>query len=644
MAAALLVAAAAPLAVATRELGRQQFPFWVGALLVAGVATAAGATLVGSARERLARPMPVPRHPRVPVLGVSCVFALGAWFASGSGDYTILNLALWPAALAAWLFGWWPVHRPEWRLPRPAASTLLALAFVVALAVFFRFHLLHEVPGEPTSDHAEKLLDIRDVIHGDHSIYFQRNGGREPAQFYVSAALIKWFGLAFSWQTLKLGTAAVGVLAVVAILFLGRELAGLPGGIAAATLAAVSRWPVGDDRLGLRFPYAILASALTLLFLLRYLRGGDRRHALAAGVLLGLGLHGYATYRVWVVGLVLFFAVAAFGEWKRAASWRRCVADCLLAYGTAFMAAIPLVHYAVQHPDVVFARMTDRAAASFTADQFLRNTWNGLLAFHWRGDVSWNVAVPNQEFLDPVMGALLLGGAAIVVVLAFRRSLAALTLVLVSQVLLLSSTLNFGFPIENPSANRLSVAVPLVFAVAALPVAVFWDAVGQSSLSPRLRPLLRPLAAVALGAALAVAARIDYDSYFHDYRRTYLESAENTSEVAAAIRAEHASLERTFLVGYPHWLDARNLALALGDLDWWPSHAVFPGAVIPDSPSGGKAVYALFDADVSSRRELERLYAGGRYQQYRSAVPGDEFGLYVVDPSRAGMAVQSRNG
>jgi hypothetical protein len=623
------------LVVVSWALSHQRFQVSAAALFVAGVTLTATAAFSSGMREERVRRARLPRPVRLPWLVLACALAAGAWVASGTGVYTRWNVVLWISALVTWIVAWWPGESSLPRgVPRPSRATVVSLGAVLSLAVFFRFYLIHDIPGEPTSDHAEKLLDVRDVIRGYHPIYFARNGGREPAQFYVSAAMVKWLGFGLSWQTLKIGTAAVGVVAVLAVYLLGRELGGPAVAVTAATIAAVSRWPVADDRHGLRFPYAILASALILLVLLRYLRLRRRTEALAAGVLLGLGLHGYATFRVWLVGAAGFFLVAAVGG-LREGDWHVPLLDGLLAYVTAFVAAIPFVHYSVQHPDLVFTRMTDRLAGGgdeSTLRLFLHNTWNGLLAFNWRGDVGWPVSVPYRPFLEPVTGALLLAGMAILFVLVARRALVGVALLITSQVLLLSSTLNFGFPIENPSANRLSVGVPFVAVVAALPVAV-----GFTSLSALCARLVdgRRYAVAAVGVAVAVCALaaivwLNYTSFFDDYRRSYLVSSENTSEVAAAIKQERAPLARTFMLGYAQWLDGRNLAIALGDFDWYVDHAIPQGSTIPAPRPGAKIVYALALGDTGDLDGLERRYPAGTARLVKSTRPSHDFVLFVV--------------
>jgi len=64
----------------------------------------------------------------------------------------------------------------------------IAVVAVFALLVWFRFANLTGIPGEMVSDHAEKLLDVVDILNGQNSIFFPRNTGREALQFYLAAA------------------------------------------------------------------------------------------------------------------------------------------------------------------------------------------------------------------------------------------------------------------------------------------------------------------------------------------------------------------------------------------------------------------------------------------------------------------------
>src|SRR5690606_2093556 len=166
---------------------------------------------------------------------------------------------------------------------------LTALVAILVIAGFFRFYDLQRLPPEMTSDHAEKLLDVRDVLEGEYRIFFPRNTGREPAQFYLTALLAGPLGLGLSHMALKVGTAIIGWLTVALTYVVARRGLGAPQLVAliSTALLAVSKWHTEITRVGLRFPYAPFAVALLLVFLFRAVRHNDRRDWLLSGVALG---------------------------------------------------------------------------------------------------------------------------------------------------------------------------------------------------------------------------------------------------------------------------------------------------------------------------------------------------------------------
>ncbi len=119
------------------------------------------------------------------------------------------------------------------------------------------------------SDHAEKLLDVGEVLQGQFSIFFPRNTGREAIQMYLTAAVSMLFGTGLSFMSLKLGTALAGIFALPFIYLLAKEIGGRRLGLLAFFLAAVAYWPNVISRVGLRFPLYPLFVAPMLYFIIK---------------------------------------------------------------------------------------------------------------------------------------------------------------------------------------------------------------------------------------------------------------------------------------------------------------------------------------------------------------------------------------
>ena len=140
----------------------------------------------------------------------SLIFLVLAFFSFSNNQFTYKNLFFWISGIALFIFSIWQSKEKSPKTQKPLFSFYLVCFLIVLITGFFRFHLLNQVPGEMFSDHAEKLLDVMDILDGKAPIFFIRNTGREALQFYLTAAIIKIFKTGISFTSLKLGTVFLG--------------------------------------------------------------------------------------------------------------------------------------------------------------------------------------------------------------------------------------------------------------------------------------------------------------------------------------------------------------------------------------------------------------------------------------------------
>ena len=167
---------------------------------------------------------------RVPPLIAGIIVLFVAFWAfsknpqTGEFLYNGLNLLLWFTGIGLVLAGlWMPApdwaglwagfkgffKRENWEIKITPHAVLVVLVFLVA--VFFRTTRVGEVVPEMFSDHAEKLLDVYDVLQGHSKIFFERNTGREGLQFHLIAWTVKLFGTGISFLSMKIGTIFFGI-------------------------------------------------------------------------------------------------------------------------------------------------------------------------------------------------------------------------------------------------------------------------------------------------------------------------------------------------------------------------------------------------------------------------------------------------
>ncbi|MEX0880963.1 MAG: glycosyltransferase family 39 protein [Thermoanaerobaculia bacterium] len=579
---------------------------------------------------------PPARAPRWIPLGLSFAAAGVCWWQMPAEEFRLSGVLAWGAAIALWLWAWWSSPKAA-AVPQPAPAGRWAaggaLAAILLAAAFFHFHELAGVPGNPVSDHAEEILDMRDLLEGRHAIYFFRNLGLPPAHFYWTATLIEIFGLPLHYLTLKIATAAFGLLTILGVYLMGRELGGAGLGLPAAALVAWGKWPFSLARPGLDYPYPVALTAFAIWLLLRYLRRGDRLSALAAGAAIGAGLYTYTPFRVVPLLVPLALILALCDRRRRGGRWR-VVADGLLIAGTAASVFLPLGKFMLvgEHREFFWSRVVTRATSVEQAiageplQIFLDNLGNMAKAFHWRGASTWTMLQENDPFLDVVSGGLLLAGLVLALAYVALRSWRWAWLLPAIILLTLPSTLVIAFPNENPSLNRAGPAIPVVFLLVALPFAYLARGFSRERLVPRVAGL----AALAAGAVFSVQQNAH--AYFVRFGASYDHLIEHSMEMAEVIkqyRARGVPISQTYLLAADFWVDARNIAFELDDPGWSDTHNI----VSPKVPEGLEArplVFLYRSTDTERFEKLRELYPGGTGRTISQTHPDRNFAVYVV--------------
>ncbi|MGD8849323.1 MAG: glycosyltransferase family 39 protein, partial [Anaerolineales bacterium] len=340
--------------------------------------------------------LPVHMHAvrvRLPFLVISIFSFLMTFLTAGDNRFDAFTFYPWIIGMVSIVYAFWEGDLPHvlfWKKLRSwqamggistritTWSILLLLAF--GLSVFFRAYRISGVPAEMVSDHAEKLLDVIDVLNGQNSIFFPRNTGREALQFYMAVATYKLFGTGISHLTLKIGTVAAGILTLPFIYLLGKEVADRKTGLFAMILAGIAYWPNVISRVGLRFPLYPLFVAPAMYYLVRGIRRRSLNDFLLMGFFVGASLHGYSPARV--IPILMTVGVLLYLLHRDAKGQRLQVLSYLVAAGlVALVVLTPLARVAIDRPDELIYRMATRMG---TTEQplpgsalmiFLQNVW-----------------------------------------------------------------------------------------------------------------------------------------------------------------------------------------------------------------------------------------------------------------------------
>lgn len=403
-----------------------------------------------------------------------------------------------------------PLFEP--RFP-PWWEALLLLA-ILAAALWFRSGGITAMPPGIFIDETNSALDALRILEGRGDSLFGAGWFETPNGFvYLQTLFIRLLGTTF--LAVKVQSILPGVLTVLALYFLARELFGVRPALFAAAFLAFNRWHFNMSRWGWNEVYPPLLQTLALLFILR----GARRRSLGdwalAGLFLGLGMYTYLAIRMAVIAIALYLLYRILVE---RGFLRRSLAGMVVFAALYALTFAPLAVTYIKDPFTLLNR-TRQISIQHDIDMAggdLQPLWQSvrrhLEMFHIAGDANPRHNLPLAPMLDPITGAFfLLGlGWALWRWRDHRRGL----LLIWIPVTLLGGVLSRL--VEAPQAYRVLAVTPAL----ALLAGDAYDLALRSLVAPARRyHLWRWLWAIIAVVGLIAAGWINYDFYFQRQAR-----------------------------------------------------------------------------------------------------------------------------
>ena len=636
-----------------------------------------GPTVIGGGAARPLLVLPeVQLSIRAIMSGLAFLLSISTYIFTGNNTFSALGFFSWVLSIVLWMItlserspevliadaqDWFadvPTRTHNWT--RLNLIPLVAFVAIIGVSIFFRVYRLDSVPKDMTSDHVEKVLDAYDVSLGNFHVFFPHNGGREALQFYFIPLVAVIFRTGFTFISLKIASVLEGLALIPLMIWLGREVIDSETGFFGAALLSISWWHTMLSRLALRIVLTPLVFTPILITLIRGIRTGARKWWLWAGFWMGVGMYAYQSLRITPLVAIIAFVIAVAGPIIRAVVARvRKQMDAptlqvvatntitrqslnLLCSGIVVIAVfMPMLRFWHDDPGDLWNRVVNRMTSSEVPIQgsptevLFENYIKALGMFNVKGDTSWFSAVPNAPMFDAITGAMfILGIIAWLVRLRVRRDPVDIFLISAGLVMLLPSALAIAFPIENPSTTRASAVIPIVFLVAAWPLALIhqrWGAV----LGIRTGSLLAGVLTLLL---LAGAALSNYHRYFVEYDDSYRHGAMNPGEVARAVRdviGPNGSMKGVWLQGWPFWHDYRAIGIEAGDITFQNAIIDVPTLEtyltnLSDKFDVRPLIFIVNPEDVEALSILKQHFPTGKPHSYHSQTEGRDFILFIV--------------
>ena len=371
------------------------------------------------------------------------------------------------------------------RLRRFSLVALLLLATALRIVGLDNFPTPQGAtpPGLEHDEVAHWLIN-RDILAGNHAIYFTEAYGHEALYHYLQAG----FGALVGDHALglRLPSAYLGVLLVAVGYALGRRLFGERVGWWSAAFLAVLFWPVFYSRLGLRAIALPVVSGLSAWVWWRAwaVQGGRRagRLWLVAGALAGLSLHTYMAGRAVPIFYALFTVYLALFHRPAFRARRR---GLLLFWLALAAVALPLAGFLLTNPgaEVRIAEVDAPLQALLAGDPrpVLANAVAIAGGFVVRGDSLWRQGIAGRPVFDPVLGLLFYVGIALCL-WRWREPRHAFALLWLAAAAIPSLV-----TVDAPSTIRMINALPLL-----MPLPLLALAAGERLLQAHQRSPVKP--------------------------------------------------------------------------------------------------------------------------------------------------------
>jgi 4-amino-4-deoxy-L-arabinose transferase-like glycosyltransferase len=417
--------------------------------------------------------------------------------------------------------------------PKPWQEALMLL-FIISVAIWFRLHLIHQMPPGVFIDETNAAMDALHTLEGRADSLFGTGWFETPNGFiYLQTLFFRLLGASFA--AIKLQSILPGLFTVLALYFLAREMYGPYPALLTATFLAFNRWHVNMSRWGWNEVYPPLMQALSLFFIMRAARKRSLGDWAVGGLVLGLGMYTYLAIRMAALAVFIYLGYRALVEKDFLRRNWQGVALFILMYALTFA---PLSFTYAQNPFTFLNRsqqvsiLNDIRAAD-SLQPLAESVKRHLLMFNVTGDANPRHNLPGIPMLDPITGAFFLLGAAWSV-WRWRDHRRGLVIIWVGVSLLGGILSRLG---EAPQSYRTLAVAPAVALMAADAYNLTWRA---ALLPGRRYRFWRWGAALLMLAGLIAAGWLNYDVYFLQQARSadvYMAFTPLENEVARDVLA-----------------------------------------------------------------------------------------------------------
>lgn len=613
-----------------------RWPPWLvlAAAAIAAALVAGGATTAAPAAAPAAGAM----HPaaRLLLFALSVAATAAATGLSSTGRFAWAGLGLWlvAALLGALAARGWQLTPARRGAPAWTGAEFAALAALLGLAALARVLWIADLPVAIFDDEARVAMFLAEAFASMPLPSLFRMGWNTWPMIGLAlqGLLIPVAGVDIA--TLRLSSALMGTLSVLATYLLARQLGGARLALLAGLLYAVGRTGIDFSRLGITHAQVLCLEPLAFWLLWRALDSGRAVHWWLAGVATGWCLFTYNAGQLvpplvlgWLALGALFHPGRLRSDWRGAALLLAALALTVFPY--AWHVTDRFDFGATWDQFTVMARnrqamsqLLEAWQAGGTASAWAivsRQVWTTWLGFGVLPGGGYSLGYRGGGMLDVVSAALFVVGLA----MALRRLARGRDAF--APYWWLGTVVAGGIAtIAPPSFVRMVGILPVLAILAALPLDGLVTAGGAG--------LRRAAGVVLAGGLLGAAAWLNWQTYFVEFAAA---PGDPTTRLARFLAAEPPDT-RAALLGAEHHLSLEQ-ELFMIEFPGRIRDIIDPSQALPlHAPIDEPLALILGPTQVTRRAEVLALYPRARVvEDVNPHSPDPSFRVLLVEPEQA---------
>jgi len=289
----------------------------------------------------------------------------------------------------------------------------ILLFLIVALGFFLRILNIENAPPGVYPDEAVNGINALNALtYGDWRWFYDANNGREGLFMNMIAICFKLFGI--SVLTLKLPSIIFGTLTILGTYLLSKELYKKDRfALISAFLVATAFWAINFSRISFRANMLPTVLVFSFYFLMRGVRTKKWWDFAVGGLIFGLGLHTYISFRITPLILVVMLATLIITKERFLKEYWKLI-FIFVIFTTITVA--PMLYTFYVHPEYIQSRtgnvsvLNPEVNQGHLAKAFLKSLSLSVIKYTIWGDQNWRHNYPPYSLLDPITGIAFIFG------------------------------------------------------------------------------------------------------------------------------------------------------------------------------------------------------------------------------------------